>query len=352
MKKIFFSLCILALLSACEKDDTGPNAEIQWNHLGLAGHIVNKVQIFQDHLYAATDQGFYTLDRNGGNQNWELLGFEDKACQSFLIISEEEMIVSLVNMQEPSQMGLYKTTDGGSNWTAFTNGFGGEDSVEPIWDLTVHPEDSSIYYAVGQYVVARSTDSGLHWEPIFGDWQGFTTGMDFVEISPHDPENLWVGGQNAIEQSFLLYSGNGGEQWEEWLNLVEAPSVAKEIAFHPTQPEEVFVGFEGGLIKTTDNGQHWETLIESEENRFFFGIGIRQNDADVMYTAGWLKRYDDPQPLILYTSKDGGETWEEKTYEEEDFGGVYDMELHREDGKDKLYLGLYKGGVYEVVVNN
>ncbi len=112
------------------------------------------------------------------------------------------------------------------------------------------------------------------------------------------------------------------------------------------------VGFEGALIKTSNDGSDWETLLESEEYRFFFGIGINKSNHDLIYTAGWLKYYDEPQPLIIYTSKNGGKNWEEHLYEGEAFGGVYDMELISENGKDKLYLGLYKGGVYEVTFNN
>lgn len=352
MKKAWFSLLIIIVLGSCEKDSPAPSNNISWNYLGLTGHIVNKLQISNDRIYAATDKGFYALNRNAGNQDWELLGFENKPCQSFLIINEHDIIVSLVNRQDVSQTGLYKTTDGGKNWIAYTNGFGGEGGVEPVWDITLHPEDSSTYYAVGDYVVAKSTDNGISWEPIFGEWQSFSTGMDFVSISPHHVESFWVGGQNAIEQGFVLHSNDGGANWNHWLNLVEAPSVAKGITYHPTKSSEVYMGFEGALIKTSDYGQQWETLIESEENRFFFGIGISQDNPELIYAAGWLKRFDEPQPFIIYTSQDGGKNWQEHEYAAEAFGGVYDMQLLREDGKDKLYLGLYKGGVYEVVINN
>jgi photosystem II stability/assembly factor-like uncharacterized protein len=148
-----------------------------------------------------------------------------------------------------------------------------------------------------------------------------------------------------------LHSANGGSTWEQWFDLVEAPSVTKDAAFHPTRPGEVYIGFEGGLLKTPNNGQTWETLISSEENRFFFGIGIREANPAVMYAAGWLKRFDEPQPFIIFTTQDGGKNWQEHTFGDEDFGGVFDLELLSEGGKDKLYLGLYKGGIYEVVFN-
>ncbi|MDQ3395377.1 MAG: glycoside hydrolase [Bacteroidota bacterium] len=349
---VFGSLCFMFLLSFCGGDDPQPAKEIEWKSLGLKNHIVNKVLIYKNNLYAVTDKGFYVKNRKEQSQNWQLLGFENKKCQSFLIFNENEIIVSLVDRGDPSQNGIFKTDDGGNSWFDFSNGFGGGEDVEPAFDISVNPSDSSILYAVGYYVVARSSDRGLSWNPVFGEWQGFASGLSVVKANPRNPQSLWAGGQNGIEQGFLLYSKNYGNDWEHWLNLVEAPSVAKEICFHPRKAQEVYVGFEGGLIKTPDDGVSWEKLLESDESRFFFGIGINKSSPEKLYTAGWIKRFDEPQPFIIYQSKNGGQTWQEHEYEEEDFGGVYDMELISEEGKDKLYLGLFKGGVYEVVFNN
>lgn len=347
MKKLLLCFCMLLLLGACEKESPIPSPTMSWNSLGLDGFIINKIDLFEDKIYVGTNKGFYVRNRTGQDADWELIGFENKVVQSFLIINESEMIVSLVNVQDPEQTGLQKTTNGGETWVEYTNGFGGQDG-EPAFDITQHPDDASTLYAVGYNVVARSTNGGSSWEPIYGEWGGFSTGLDFVKLNPQDPESIWAGGQNGIEQGVLLHSPDGGESWENWLNLVEAPSVAKEIAFHPSKAEEVYVGFEGGLIKTPDRGEEWETLIHSEENRFFFGLAVHPNNPQTIYAAGWLKRFDEPQPFIIFVSKDGGSTWEEFEHNEPAFGGVYDMELVTEGGKDKLYVGLYKGGVYEV----
>lgn len=351
MKPLFFSIILFLLLGACEKDNTEPiNREISWNYLGLEGHVVNKIEVDGNRIYAATNQGFYTTNRNSQNQHWEVLGFEGQACQSFAIVGQNEFIVSWVNRLDMEKTGIFKTTDGGESWTELGL-FGGEDGPEPAFDISMHPNEPSTLYAVGYLVVARSTNGGESWEPLYGDWQGFASGLDFVFLNPHRPDELWAGGQNAIEQAILIRSPDGGENWQQWLNLVDPPSVPKDMAFHPANADVIYAGFEGGLIRTRNNGEDWETLIHNNESKFFFGVSIPQAAPETIYAAGWLKRFDDPQPFIIYRSTDGGENWQEFTHEEVDFGGVYDMDLISEEGRDKLYLGLYKGGVYEVVFN-
>ncbi len=350
MKSIFLSLLVILFLGSCTTEDSTPSDKpLQWNPLGLGGHVVNKVQVSHGKIYAATDQGFFSVARNAGNQSWELLGFENQICQTFLIIDENEIIVSLVDWQDDSQTGLYKTTDGGQTWVEFTNGFGGDEGVEAVNDIIADPNDPTTLYASGQYVVARSTDGGLSWTPIFGFWQGFASGIDVVRVNPQNSDHIWAGGQNAIEQGIVMFSSDGGAEWNEWLNLLPAPSVAKEIIFHPNRPAEVYIGMEGGLIMTPNNGNDWNTLISREDSKFFFGLAIHEANPDRLYTAGWLKRFEEPQPFIIYSSNDDGTSWQEHAFDPENFGGVLDMQLLREDGQDKLYLGLHKGGVYEVV---
>ena len=343
---VLFVTVMLLLLGACEKDRVVPTTKTTWNSLGLDGFIVNKIQVIDDKIYAGTNKGFYMTGRE--ETDWQLLGFENINVQSFLVINENEILLSLVDVQNAEHTGLQKSTDGGESWTEYTNGFGGENG-EPVFDLSSKPGNSSVIYAAGYNVVARSLNEGESWEPIYGDWGGFSTGFDVIKVNPQDPNSIWVGGQNGIEQGVLLYSANDGESWQNWLDLVEAPSVAKEIVFHPSKAEEVYIGFEGGVIKTPNNGEDWETLIHSEENRFFFGLAVHPVNPEVIYTAGWLKRFDEPQLFIIFRSTDGGKSWQEFKNDEPEFGGVYDMELVTEGGKDKLYFGLYKGGVFEVV---
>lgn len=100
-------------------------------------------------------------------------------------------------------------------------------------------------------------------------------GFYFGDLPLH---RLWAGGQGAIENGYLLRSRNG-TVWDRWDDLVDNPTVVKEIAFSAADNDKVFVGWEGALLTTPDGGASWETLIESEENRFYFGIGVSNQSA-------------------------------------------------------------------------
>ena len=132
-------------------------------------------------------------------------------------------------------------------------------------------------------------------------------------------------------------------------DLLPAPTVAKEMIFHPTESETILAGFEGGLIKTINNGESWQTVIDTHESsRFFFGIARDPADPSTICAGGWIKSFDDPQPFILYRSTNNGDSW--KTYESDeiDFGGIYDMVWTGTGENKRLLAGLHKGGIYEI----
>ncbi|MGK7393821.1 MAG: WD40/YVTN/BNR-like repeat-containing protein [Candidatus Cyclobacteriaceae bacterium M3_2C_046] len=338
---VFISLILFTNCNQ-ENDLKIQPSNFSWKHLGLNNQVINQVRILDDTIYTATDQGLFKKKTN--DASWIPMGINEP-IQSFLLFSRKEFLVSVFDRNDPSQASLKKTSDGGTNWINFQNGFGGNEP-EPVFDLALNPSDSNQLFATGYSVVARSNDQGNSWKPVYGNWGGFATGLSVVEVNPYETNEVWAGGQNSIEQAITLFSADQGDSWQIWQNLVDAPSVLKAVAFDPDQAGWVYGGYEGGLIKTDDNGQQWQTLIESDDNRFFFGVKVHPNDPDIIYTAGWLKYFDNPQPLIVFRSADGGQSWKTYEFPQQIYGGVYSMDLEVSDQQDRLYLGLYKGGIY------
>ncbi|WP_373524484.1 WD40/YVTN/BNR-like repeat-containing protein, partial [Aquiflexum sp.] len=185
--------------------------------------------------------------------------------------------------------------------------------------------------------------------PVWGDWQIFANRMR-VFVNPYAPSEIWAGGQGAIENGFLVYIKEEEEQ-NQWNGLVPNPTVVKKVVFDKQSPQGIYVGWEGELAKTTDNGATWKTLIDRhEEAHFFMGIGISQNDPNLVFAGKWIK-IEDPQPLELYYSQDKGNTWKTMNFPGVDFGGVYDLIVKSESDRERIFVGLDKGGVYEIIMS-
>jgi len=342
MRSLLLSSIIFLTISGC--DEETKKSSIEWRKLGLDGKTVNEIKLYSDILFVATSDGLYRKNANSGE--FSVTGFAGKNVQSLVVFSENHMIVSLVDKSHLEERSLHVTTNQGETWEEIENNFGG-DYPEPVFDMVADPGNNSTLYATGWQVVAKSTDQGTTWTPIWAEWGGFATGTDVVEFNAGSNE-IWAGGQGAIENGYLLRSSDQ-MQWDQWNDLVDNPTVVKAITFDPGNPDHTYVGYEGALIRSRDRGTTWETLIDSEENRFFFGVALGET-TDRIYTGGWLKRFDDPQPLKIFYSDDDGQSWHEETLASEDFGGIYTMTIEPEDDRDILYLGLYKGGVYQVTV--
>lgn len=348
----FFLVCSATILfTGCDDDnDLQVPAEIQWKPLGLSGETVNQMQLYDEKfLYVATNKGLYKRSIDASAPGFNFIGFDDKNVQAIEVLGDQRIIASLFDKTGGEEPGLYVTEDDGVTWDPLDTDFGGN-TPEPVLDFSIHPDDPDTWYATGFGVVAKSMDQGETWTPIYGDWGALATGISVVTVEPNAPHDIWAGGQGSIENGFLLRTENETD-WDVWNDLVENPTVVKEITFAETPDKSIYVGFEGALLRSDDDGENWETLIDSDEGKFFFGVALSEGDANQFYTGGWLKTAD-PQPLVLHITYDGGATFEDVAYEPETYGGIWKMVVlsSSTSNKDRLFLGLDKGGVYEVTI--
>ena len=351
---------IVALAAACADDpidlnpnpdrdggiakDTGlsdagtPVSRITYEFLGLEGVDIEEVHLVGDRLFAVTRSGLYHRSIQQGAA-WSGPAFG--STEAMVHLGGDELLLSV--RSSPPQ--LHRSTDLGDTWAPVTEPFGAPDP-ETVFDFERIGTD---VLATGTGVLARSTDGGRKWTPIFGDFGLLATGLSDVHVDARDDE-IWVGGQGAIENVVFARSKDQGVNWDEWPNLIGPPSVLKDVGFHPDNTSIVFAGFEEGLMRTKDDGTHWDLVIDRHEDaKFFFGVEIDRAIASTVYAGGWLKRFADPQPMVLHISDDGGDTWTDFTGPAA-FGGIWDMiQLDRPASEPaELIVGLQGGGVYRI----
>ncbi len=345
----FFALASLFVLSSCDDDDTSPGTSVYFIHMGLENlKVYELVLLGNDSLFAATNDGVY-VKRIASSNPFTQVGLKGRNVLDIVVFTPKHIIATTGNRGSiADNPGIHETLNGGSSWDE--SSFGDGLNEETAHSLSLHPTTKGIVYATGNAVVAKSVDYGLNWEVIWGNWGGFASGTSVAEINPFVQTDLWYGGQGGIENGYLGYLRNE-QPATQWTDLVDNPTVAVEVAFTEPGPQHIFAGFEGALMKTSNNGDEWKQVIDGHVDglRFFYGIGTSERNEEHVYAGGWLKGVAH-QPLILYISRDSGESWEAKTYEVEALGGIFAMEVGTVGNVDKVFVGLDGGGVYEIDV--
>jgi len=188
------------------------------------------------------------------------------------------------------------------------------------------------------YGVFRSTDGGLNWTPThLASPEGLagsgvvvpsvtffdaSRGVSELVVNPHscDPQS----GYALVEHRYVYTTTDGGATWSTPI-AVPQPSLYEEMRYIDLQR---WVGwpYGGGWISTSDAGRHW-TVVQSTGqfgDRLAAGQGLPQQlPADYPLRAqfgfvdsahGWAVPYQtagDPNKrgVVLYLTDDGGSTW-------------------------------------------
>lgn len=344
--KILGVMLVLGAIGACESNDDEVVDGPRFEHQGLDNHVVNRLYAQGNRILAGTDQGLYIQTASG---HWELNAMPRGEVLDIALLNDEHYLVALREFDEEEFTDrLLETTDGGLTWHDVEHDFGGEEAEpEPIYGLYYDSYNNALY-ATSVQALAVSYDNGRAWELLAGFWGGFGQRTSIVRHNPATNE-IWYGGQNAIEQMILERYSLDTQELESFPDLLPNPAVIYGIRFYPENDLGVYVSGEGGILKTEDNGEQWRTLIGDVDYRFYFDLALDPFNAQTLYTGGWNKNWESPQPLIFEVSKDDGDTWVQYRYPNENiFGGVRSILAKAEGDATVVYLGLYGGGIMRV----
>ncbi|TRY33873.1 WD40/YVTN/BNR-like repeat-containing protein [Aliiglaciecola sp. M165] len=359
MFRYFFLLIFCLILFGCDIEEDAstepldPPSKIEFQSMGLEGLIINQFEksVFDDSITAATSAGVFILNNSS---DWQLISNDDWYVRDVVSLYPEHLIASVsVNENEF----LYETRNNGASWEIISTNFGGP-NPQPTSELyepanrLMFDDTLGVLYAVGYGVLAKSDDFGITWQELSGEWQTFATGLFTLLKMPASSE-IWFGGQNAIEGALLRsFDENTLEtiNYTSVVDVLESPSSVKSINLVGSNKERVVVSGEGGIVFSDDSGESWAALIEDENSRFYFDL-VELGTSNLLVTSSWAKNFDSSQPLILEVSSDGGGSWHKYTLDDNDlFGGVWSLTFKESEEFFIVYLGLYKGGVFQVQI--
>jgi len=181
--------------------------------------------------------------------------------------------------------GIYKSTDGGENWT----NVGLQDS-ERIARILVDPKDGDTVHACvtghlwddsAERGVYKTTDGGRTWRKVLAG-ANLSTGCGMLAMNPLDPRILYASMWDFRRQGWTFRSGgpggglfkstDGGEHWSELTaasarGLPEKPYGRIAVAVAPSKPQVVYAMIESkksGLFRSDDGGASWRALDASQ----------------------------------------------------------------------------------------
>ena len=183
--------------------------------------------------------------------------------------------------------GIYKSTDGGENWTNV-----GLKNSERISKILIDPKDSNtVYVCVPGRLwsdsedrgVYKTTDGGQSWAKILKG-ANLSTGCSMMSMSPRDSKTIFAGMWDFRRKGWTFRSG--GE------NSTAASG--------------------SGLFQTTDGGTTWTDLDEKSAKGLppkpwgRTAVTVAPSKPDVVYALIESNR------SALFRSDDGGKTWQER----------------------------------------
>lgn len=350
MRTNLYPVLLVLLISACSGSDNpldlpGPGSAFEYR--GLEGLNVVDLEQTDSTLIAATSNGIY---KYVGGEDWTPVSPQHWEVFAITALYPSHLLASV-----QTATGVYRLVESlnsGDDWRIVENDFGGapDEQTEPIFEIAFDDGTGELF-ATGYDVLAKSDNFGRSWSVRDGGWQRVATGMSALAYS-NQYRDVWIGGQDAIENASLRRAdrdtGDSTDLSDRVLEFLERPSTVEAISFYPNAESTVFVAGEGGVLRSTDYGASWLPVLTNNSSRFYFDVLI-DAETGVIYTGGWDKDFDRPQPLVLEVSDDSGETWQSFDYPNTGIrGGIWSLLLAQLGTEKRLFVGLQGGGIYEV----
>ncbi len=180
---------------------------------------------------------------------------------------------------------LYRSVDGGSNWSEISNSI----TEEGAWvtPYILDPVNPSIIYA-GYYNVWKSVNQGSSWTQISSFNSSYQ--LDVVAVAPSNTQVIW-----ACNASQVYKTTDGGSNWSTISTLPSSGSV-NAMAINQVNPNLVWVaisGFYAGdkVYESSDGGLSWTNISGSLPNYPVNTIVNDPNSAHGLYIGTDLGVY-------------------------------------------------------------
>ncbi len=249
--------------------------------------------------------------------------------------------------------GIYKSVDGGKSFKNMglkqSRQIGGI-VIDPRNSNTVFvAAEGSAWGPGGERGLYKTTDGGETWKKVLEISEN--TGVNNVKTDPSNPDLMYATSEQRRRHWFTKIGGgpesavyksvNGGETWNK---IVEGlPSVdigGMGIDISPVDPNVVYLIVEaaegkGGFFRSTNKGESWDKMSDyTSSGQYYNEIYCDPKNVDKVYSAETVSRF----------TKDAGKTW---TTISTDGRHVDDHAIWIDSNDTEHFMIGGDGGIYE-----
>ena len=246
--------------------------------LSLAISASNPQVLYAGTNFGANDGVYKTTD---GGVSWTRMvtGIQEsaKGVQAIAVdpANANTAFIAVFDGITDSPVGLYRTTDGGANWAPSTTGLG---AIKNFLSLAIDPVNPANVYAgtsfatvtsTGPSTIYKSTDGGDNWTEINNGLPTDPAEINPVRtlsISPDNPDIVIAGlFMNTVSGGLYVTTDGGGSWTRKWDGAPQDIGVLpRSSIIKPGSPMEFYVGLDNNSVQTnigvwgtTDGGTTW-----------------------------------------------------------------------------------------------
>lgn len=285
-------------------------------------------------ILLGTSKGAFIFERRSGDENWTRHGPHCECWPINHVIGDPKTeTIYAAGGLEWFGPAVWKSKDGGQNWTHSSKGLSypeGEKPIKAVWSLAKSGE--RLYAGVEPAGLFCSEDDGESWQhvsslrahPSKEAWQPGGGGLilHHVLVHPDDPNQIWV----AISSGGLFYSDDGGNSWQARNKGTRADFLPEDqrypeygqcvhgVAVSPAKPTRLYQQNHCGMYRSDDSGATWQSIEAGLPSTFGFPVAVHPRNPDTVYFAPMngdiAGRYMPDGNTAIWRSTDGGASWQ------------------------------------------
>ncbi len=250
-----------------------------------------------------------------GGTTFQNMGLEESEHIARILVHPEDSDTVYVAAQGPlwrsgGDRGVYVTGDGGQTWTTILE----ISDNTGITDLVMDPRDPDVLYAAAyqrrrhvwtlldggpEAGIYKTTDGGENWSELVRGLPSGDVGRIGLAISPQRPDVVYAL-VDAAEGRGTYVSDNAGASWSKRSDYVTgSPQYYQELFADPHQFDRIYAMDTFAQV-SEDGGRNWNAVGEQDKHIDNHALWIDPHDADHLLNGN---------DGGLYESFDRGRTW-------------------------------------------